>query len=137
MKRLMSILLGLVFCLMLSSCADMDNGKGVVLVEKDSFFSDFSIEDNEVKLYCHIVVNNQFGTKKFARFQGDFKNDVRGGLVVDQILTAYDPEDPNISQFVLQPGINSIDIVFVGEHGCSNVKQNRLLPPIYVVLMDE
>jgi len=116
--------------LILTSCATSDDNNQILLDEKASFFSDFSIDDGMVFFFCHLEVINQTTESQQVHIQGDFREDVKGGLIQSPYLIAYRKDDPDNTVFVLKPGKNVFDIFFLDEKGFADEKQNRLLPPL-------
>ena len=96
-----------------------------------SFFSDFSIDGEQVVFDCHLVIDNNTDAAVSVRITGDFSADADAGLLKETRLPAA-AKDGGASVFVLQPGKNTIDVVFTGTHGDIDTKLNRLLPGITI-----
>lgn len=137
MKRIVYTLLIISAIVTLSSCSRTCNNSEISIVNNKSYFSDFLIDGDVVELYCHVEVNNLSGATTPVQIQGDFEEDMLGGLLSDRFLNAYMADDQSESTFLLEPGINSVDLVFRGKYGGSDIKQNRLLPPIMIIPLED
>lgn len=112
--------------LLLSGCA----GK-ITCVEDESYFCDFAIQDEHVEVTCFLTVQNETEEEAQIRILGDFSEDQASGLVLESSLPAKDGEGNEI--FTVFPGENTFHVTFVGTHGISDTRQDRLLPPIRIV----
>ncbi|MBR1757708.1 MAG: hypothetical protein IJ744_03130 [Lachnospiraceae bacterium] len=132
MKR--SMILILFFCIICASgCYIGDTDSQLVLNKEKSFFSDYSIEDGKVYYYCYLIIDNKSNNSCRASIVGDFLKDQDSGLLKERYLTAVE-DKRNIKQslFLLEPGENVLEIVFIGTNGKSIVRNDRLLPPITI-----
>ena len=107
-------------------------GNSLSVTEKESWFNDFEVQGEQVRLRCHLVLCNDGEKPQTVHLVGVFREDA-GKLLRYARLNAAHPEDEDSFDFVLMPGKNVCDVVFVGEHGLENVKQNRLLPEIEII----
>jgi hypothetical protein len=107
-------------------------GNSLSVTEKESWFNDFEVQGEQVRLRCHLVLCNDGEKPQTVHLVGVFREDA-GKLLRYARLYAAHPEDEDSFDFVLMHGKNVCDVVFVGEHGLENVKQNRLLPEIEII----
>ena len=126
------------------------------LAEEESFFSDFTVRGDRVYFLCRLCIRNPADRPQAVRVTGDFSEDAAGGLLAgNRDLHALRMEDYTPGSFLsmsdealaavtdlsgdrslrvlpLQPGDNTFWVLFAGDHGTAEVKQNRLLPPISI-----
>lgn len=95
-----------------------------------SFFDDYKIDKGNVFFYCHIYVENKSKKDESVKIIGDFDKDQKSGLLKKQQLVAYNCDDLKNSDFYLKPGINELNVVFIGEKGVYDRKADRDLPAI-------
>ena len=143
MKRWM-LLLPVLCLLSLTACYKW-NGEpnpealDLTLVEKDSWFSDFKVENGLVWLECELTLENRTAEPISGCFEAWFPGDV-GTLVKEERLPglpASEAEamdaaaipDPAVLEFA--PGRTTLRVVFVGTFGGNDLKQDRLLPQLY------
>lgn len=131
------------------------------LVEEESFFSDFAVRGDRVYFLCRLCIRNGADQPQSVQVTGDFSEDAAGGLLAwdaavwalrmedytpgsflsmsDEALAAVTGRnaDGSLRVFPLQPGDNFFWALFVGDHGTTEVKQNRLLPPISIRALPE
>lgn len=125
------------------------------LIEEESFFSDYVVRNNRVYFLCHLNIRNPSDKPVAVRITGDFSEDVKSGLLKNTELRSCRIEEPltegfqslsaeeleatafwtydtyqGADVFPIPPGGRSFWVLFVGEHGTADVKQNRLLPPL-------
>ena len=125
------ILLAALLCL--SACGDKAGSETPYLAEEDSFLRDFRIEGENVVFPCHLTVFNPRDAETEVEITGYFPDDAASGLLLEETLRAVSAEDGSVSRFTLPPGRTELEVVFVGTHGASDVKQDRLLPEIEIV----
>ncbi|MBE6933130.1 MAG: hypothetical protein E7464_07115 [Ruminococcaceae bacterium] len=108
-------------------------GKGpVYLVEEQSCFLDFTVDGETVEFRCHLCIQNELSNPQKVSLTGHFSEDMEAGLIQEESLLASDPEVPESTTFLLQPGLNTLDVVFTGTFGGNHQKQDRLLPEISI-----
>ena len=95
----------------------------ISIVEDESFYSDFYVEDNVVYINCTLTVNAQ--KDQTISFVADFKDEKKDGLLKEISLETL--------PFNIKKGKQSIDVTFVGNFGGNNKKANRELPNINIV----
>lgn len=117
-KYVLTLLLvgvAVIFC----ACA---NGN-VSIVEDESFYSDFYVDDNAVYINCTLTVEAPKDQRVY--FVGDFEDEVEVGLLKERLLKT--------TPFDIQKGKQTIEVTFMGEFGGTNKKADRKLPGITVV----
>lgn len=131
------------------------------LEKEESFFSDFKIQgtpflgpeeegEEQVRFLCYLCIVNPTDETLPVTVTGDFSADYDAGLVTERELTArylgQEAQPPDswttpgfvpmteeaAELFLLAPGGNHFWAVFSGPHGKTDVKQDRLLPPIRI-----
>ena len=156
--RLMLALLLAVPALGLPSCQNQKTKpEAFSVVKEESFFSDFAVRNDRVYFLCYLTLRNPSEGAIAVQLTGDFAEDVKGGLLTKRELRSCQVEDSlaqsfqNLSGeeleaatfwtyaeyqgadvFLVPPGGKSFWVLFIGEHGTAESKQNRLLPPITV-----
>lgn len=108
----------------------------VRIIGNESFFSEYSVDGNNVYIKCEITVINRTSEVIKVGFFADFLEDVQLGLLKDTKLKGY-KEDKRTEEFYLQKGQNRIVVVFIGEFAGTNQKANRNLPLIEIVLLSD
>ena len=98
---------------------------------KESFYSDFKIDNNKVYIYCNLLIKNTDKTNAKIAISGVFDNDVKNGLLKQSLLSGY-TSDLETTEFNLEKGNNWIEVVFVGDYAGRNQKYDRLLPEIRI-----
>ena len=137
-KKVTIIILILTVCIFfLSSCtSDIYTDENCpYVVEEKSFFDDFAVMDGQVFFQYRLLVENPYNKDITVEIFGDFGRDVTSKLVIERNLVGYQVENMSSHEFVLSPGKNDLNVVFVGTHGTSNQKQDRLLPDDIVVVI--
>ena len=120
----------------------------IILDKENSYFHSFEVKDGKVYMYSEISLENtsnkQVRFKIFANSYEDEKN----ALLSDKRMEGYEwviDEDSrkakitnnNIFSLKEKEKITGLKIVFVGKHGSKNVKQDRNLPDIDIVVDEE
>ena len=144
MKHFTIFFLLLAVCLLLTACYRW-NGEpnpealDLTLVEKDSWFSDFKVENGLVWLECELTLENRTAEPISGCLEAWFPGDV-GTLVKEKRLPglpASEAEtmdgtalpDPAVLEFA--PGRTTLRVVFIGTFAGTDLKQDRLLPQLY------
>lgn len=139
MRRIISWLLLLCLWIPLAGCADSDPYpryiiSDVTLDKEHSFFGHFELKgDNHVYFYCDLRLANPDSENRSVQLIGFFVEDAATGLLQERHLLASSSEDVTQKVFELQPGENSLRVVFRGTTAGYSRKQDRLLPEIVVV----
>lgn len=122
----------ILLCLLLC-CCQSEQAANLKLVEDKSFFNNFVIKEETVTFYCTVSIQNDTEELKMVELYGDFTEDYESGLIQNARLKAYDPQSGDRT-FLLSPGENQLSIAFSGRYGGeTSQKQNRLLPEITIV----
>ena len=125
MKRSIGLFTAVVLTLvLLCGCG---NAAQVRLDEEGSSFSDLTVVDGQVYMTCTLVIENSTGEEVRVRIAASSPEDVAGGLLQSAELTGMD-ENLASDVFTLEEGENSVEVVFVGAFGGTEVKQDRLIP---------
>lgn len=104
----------------------------VYLDEERSWFNDYSISGETVIFRCYLTIENSTSSPQTVSVTGHFREDMKSGMIKEEYLIASDFEDPECTTFLLEPGTNSFDVVFIGTANGYPMKQNRLLPEISI-----
>lgn len=96
---------------------------GVSIVEDESFYSDFHVEDNAVYINCTLTLEASKDQRVY--FEGNFEDDVKTGLLTEPTLKT--------TPFDIKKGKQTIEVTFMGEFGETNKKADRKLPEITVI----
>ena len=99
--------------------------------DKESFYSDFKIENNKVYIYCNLLIKNPNNDDTKIALSGVFENDVKNGLLKKSPLNGY-ASDCETTEFKLEKGDNWIEVIFIGDYAGKNQKYDRLLPEIII-----
>lgn len=109
----------------------------VSVINKESFFDEYEIIDDEVHIYCMISLRNNSSKTKKVKILGDFQKEVDIGLLKENNLEAYFVEEA--SSVIVIDGNSTLKYVkveFVGEYAGNAIMSNRLLPQIKVIEID-
>lgn len=126
--------LATILCLMLLFSLTACGKDPVYLVEEQSYFLDFTVEGETVEFRCHLCIQNELPNPQKVSLTGHFSEDMEARLIQEESLLASDLEVSESTTFLLQPGINTLDVVFTGTFGGNHQKQDRLLPEISIEL---
>lgn len=106
----------------------------VMVIEDESFFSDFEVIDNEVHIYCVVSLKNDSSDIKKVKLAGNFQKEVEKGLLKETSLEACFIE--SAADCVVVEGnstVKYLKVEFVGEYAGNSSMSNRMLPPIEVI----
>ena len=133
MKLQIIIILASIFIFLLYGCNGEQNlNKYILLDDTTSYFSDFEVVDDNVYIYCTIMLTNTTSKERSFRVKGFFEDDVKGHLLLESELYAYDEERE--TTFSLHANETKIfEICFIGKFGGRGIKKNRLLPEIEII----
>ena len=125
LKRTRAILVAMILALALSSC-----GKQAPAITVGGDLGDFTIEDGQVLMRCHIVLSNVSSEDRYVVLRAESLEDVIGGLLKT-------PKMYSAGQYFVPAGESaSYEVTFIGEHAGGTQKLDRLLPDIYVTEVD-
>jgi hypothetical protein len=109
---------------------------GVKVMEDNSFFDDFSVDDDKVNLDCEIELENTFDSEVSFRLIGVFDED-EGKLLKEGKLSAVNKETSS-TVFTLKPAERKcFEVVFEGDYAGTFEKQSRRSPKILVDVISE
>lgn len=122
-----------VVILFFSACEQKNNNQDYSIDLNNSYYIDYSIEEDIVVVKCHyVIINNTLSTKTIQLF-GDFQKDHDLGLVSEtQLFARKNPVNEDYF-FEVMPGKNEWDVFFVGTYGGQNKKSDRLLPETTII----
>ena len=121
----------LIFTILLI-CAGCGTRQSIRIDEEKSYFSDFSIVDDEVQIVCYVTICNEYDTEKTVWIKGDFSDEVENGLLSEAELYAVDSENERCA-YTLQPKEEkSVYVTFTGTFVGNAHMTSRLLPPITI-----
>lgn len=109
----------------------------ITVINKESFFDEYEIIDDEVHIYCMISLRNNSSKTKKVKILGDFQKEVDIGLLKENNLEAYFVEEA--SSVIVIDGNSTLKYVkveFVGEYAGNAIMSNRLLSQIKVIEID-
>lgn len=102
------------------------------IIEKESYFDSFEAADKSVIIKCFLTIENRNNTEKIVNIYALFPEDVKGGLLKEVKLTAFNSEGS--TEFLIPKNSKaSFEVEFIGAFAGNNIKQNRLLPEIHII----
>ena len=127
MKRKGFVFIILLALTLITSCGN--SHQEIILLNKDdSYFMDFTVNENLVYIECYLIVTNTGQDELEYSISADFTKDVRTGLLKESVLYACD-EQTNKQIFILQPGATEkFYCTFIGEYAGIYQKHDRNLP---------
>ena len=133
MKKQMVIVLALIVTFLMFGCNKNNNAHNFILLDETaSFFSDFEVVNDNVYIYCTIVLTNSTSNDSSFKVKGYFEDDVKGHLLLESELYAYDEERE--TTFSLHANETKMfEICFIGKFGGRGIKKDRLLPEIEII----
>ncbi len=106
-------------------------GKGVYIIKEESFYSDYSIENDTVKLYYEFAIANNTDSVQSFRIKATFEKDV-GRLIKSSELFGINCSTDN-DVFTLNPGEKTnYRVMFKDSYAGINQKYDRALPYVEV-----
>ena len=134
-----------VLCVILLGLLSKKNKEAIIIDKEHSYFHDFKIYNGKVYMYCTITLENITDNNlSFSIFAESYKDKVND-LITNERMKGYEWEidektremkvtDKKIFFINRKQKISELKIVFIGEHGSGNMKDNRNLPDIYIVI---
>lgn len=108
------------------------NKAAVSVVNSESWFSDFTVENDKVYMKCHITLENTDNKEQRIKMAAVCSDDVENGLLKEEKIYAVNKQD-EVKEFVIKSNsTQSFDVVFLGEFAGTAQKSNRLLPEIII-----
>lgn len=133
-RKIFALTYIILFALFLVSCADSSEEKDVRILLEESWFDDFSVEDDIVRIKCVLTIENKEDCAMTANIIGNFQEDVATGLLIEDTLHAVLQNDESDTSIQILPGKQEYQVVFNGTFGGTELKANRLLPDIRIVI---
>ena len=134
-----------ILCVILLGLLSKKNKEAIIIDKEHSYFHDFKIYNGKVYMYCTITLENITDNNlSFSIFAESYEDKVNG-LITNERMKGYEWEidektrdmkvtDKKIFFINRKQKISELKIVFIGEHGSGNMKDNRNLPDIYIVI---
>ena len=121
------------------------NKVAIIIDKEHSCFHDFKIYNGKVYMYCTITLENITDNDLLFSIFAESYEDKVNGLITNERMKGYEWEidektrdmkvtDKKIFFINRKQKISELKIVFIGEHGSGNMKDNRNLPDIYIVI---
>lgn len=106
----------------------------VVILNKKSYFNNYVIENNLVKIRCVVTIDNKSKKEKTVKVVADLKDEVNIGLLKQGELTGYFTKTESDS-ITIPPfsSLNYIDVEFTGEYGGVSKMKSRNLPKLHII----
>lgn len=125
----------LISAIMLNVSCSADNSKNknaVSIVDSESWFSDFTVDNDKVYIKCEITLQNTADEKQKVKMAAVCPDDVELGLLKEEKIYAVDEQD-KVKEFVINSNSGkSFNVVFLGEFAGTAEKSDRLLPEITI-----
>ena len=110
----------------------VDEQVGLIVLNRDkSYFKDFSVADNKVKIKCNLTIENNSDEVIKFYIRAYSKEDVKTGLLKSPNLKIIDQENKEV-EFCIKPHneLSDIEVIFEGEFDENSQKADRDLPDI-------
>ena len=135
----------LILCVILLGLLSKKNKEAIIIDKEHSYFHDFKIYNGKVYMYCTITLENITDNDLLFSIFAESYEDKVNGLITNERMKGYEWEidektrdmkvtDKKIFFINRKQKISELKIVFIGEHGSGNMKDNRNLPDIYIVI---
>ena len=134
-----------ILCVILLGLLSKKNKEAIIIDKEHSYFHDFKIYNGKVYMYCTITLENITDNDlSFSIFAESYEDKING-LITNERMKGFEWEidektrdmkvtDKKIFFINRKQKISELKIVFIGEHGSGNMKDNRNLPDIYIVI---
>lgn len=110
----------------------------VVSLDSDqSWLRGFYVMDSTVKIKCRLFIENQSDHDTSVMIVGQFSADQKAGLLQESQLLGCAEEYPYGTVFTVPSGGAWFNVDFIGTHGGTNRKQNRLIPEIQLIVVQQ
>lgn len=114
----------------LNNYVEFEEQEKVTIIEEESFFGDFKVENGKVHIYCELALKNNYEEKVTAIPYAIMKKDKKAGLLTQEKLYACN-SNGDIQKIKLNAGEKvSGSYCFTGDYGGNPHKADRLLPEI-------
>ena len=107
----------------------------ITIDEDKSFFSDYYVEENIVKIKCYVTIKNTFHHTVKYELVAESQIDYERGLLAAPELYVEDANGGEKQYTISQNSEDSFYVIFTGEFGGTNEKQDRLLPDIKIIVI--
>lgn len=134
-----------ILCVILLGLLSKKNKEAIIIDKEHSYFHDFKIYNGKVYMYCTITLENITDNDLLFSIFAESYEDKINGLITNERMKGFEWEidektrdmkvtDKKIFFINRKQKISELKIVFIGEHGSGNMKDNRNLPDIYIVI---
>lgn len=116
----------------------VDEQVGLIVLNRDkSYFKEFSVEDNKVKIKCNLTIENNSDEVIKFYIRAYSKEDVKTGLLKSPNLKIKDQENKEV-EFCIKPHneLYDIEVVFEGKFDKNSQKADRDLPDIIRLVIE-
>ena len=110
------------------SCNNVKENILLEILKEKSYFHEFEVINEKVLIRCNIFIKNNTKNNVSFKINAIFKDDVRTGLIKQEILEGYN-EDLETNIFTISANeIVNFTVIFLGEFAGQYQKHNRELP---------
>ena len=109
-----------------------DEGTNLHIIKDESYYSDFSVEDNRVYIKCDLKIQNSSSEDKVFILDAIMKEDVVLGLLKNKNLQGFDDQLIDRNFIIKKNSSSRFYVIFVGEFAGTNKKHDRNLPEIII-----
>lgn len=114
-----------------------NNSRGTVeIIEKESYYSNFHVENDKVYIECVVTIKNSDNYKKTINLSARFDEDVNICLLKQAKIYALSSSNIKEKFEIKQNSKDTFDVVFVGDFGGTMKKHDRTLPDIDIDIVD-
>lgn len=111
-----------------------NNSRGTIkIIEKESYYSNFHVENDKVYIECVVTIKNSDKYKKTINLSARFDEDVNIGLLKQAKIYALSSSNMKEKFEIKQNSKDTFDVVFVGDFDGTMKKHDRTLPDIDIV----
>lgn len=119
-------------------CSTVNTGSPVVWINQShSWLRGFYVADDTAKIKCCLSIENQSDHDASIMLVGYFEADHNAGLLKESQLLGCAEEYPKSTIFTVPPGGACFNVDFIGTYGGTPEKQNRLIPEIQLIVVQE
>lgn len=124
-KIIIAVTIG-VLCILFTAVFEIHNNT-IFIIEDKSYFIDFVVSEDKVYLNCKVMICNSYDYDKIIELYAYDYEDVKGGLLKNEVVQGIN-KDTLDNTITIKPGMNLLEISFVGEFNYNYQKINRNLP---------
>lgn len=125
----------LLLSLAFTACSKTRNDQIVCLNVDQSWFCDFSISDNAVRISCVVYLENRSNDIVEIKLCGYFPEDNAANLLAQEKLYASLPGERSDAIIPVEPGGKAYSVEFVGDFAGHPIKHDRNLPTMEVEII--